>query len=167
MSATSFLWSSRWCGAAQVAPTHTHARAHPHAEIVDIPFSTCMTGGQFAPPSTREREEREAQQLFWKWPLSFRQRLCSCQEPWLKMTDSVVVEGYARLREGKKVFYTFGFKRTRLLHGYSCLCVFWSFSLLTWFLLQWKNRWLVLRKPSPVAGTIPPILSELLKYDVN
>uniref|UniRef100_A0A8C3A406 Docking protein 7 n=1 Tax=Cyclopterus lumpus TaxID=8103 RepID=A0A8C3A406_CYCLU len=34
------------------------------------------------------------------------------------MTDSVVVEGYARLRDGKK----------------------------------WKTRWLVLRKPSPVAG---------------
>uniref|UniRef100_A0AAY5EDB0 Docking protein 7 n=1 Tax=Electrophorus electricus TaxID=8005 RepID=A0AAY5EDB0_ELEEL len=35
------------------------------------------------------------------------------------MTDTVVVEGQVRLREGKK----------------------------------WKNRWLILRKPSPVAGT--------------
>ncbi|KAF3697940.1 Protein Dok-7 Downstream of tyrosine kinase 7 [Channa argus] len=37
------------------------------------------------------------------------------------MTDSVVVEGYARLRDGKKV---------------------------------WKTRWLVLRKPSPVADCL-------------
>lgn len=56
---------------------------------------------------------------------SFRQCLCSCQEPWLKMTDSVVVEGYARLREGKKVL---------TLSLFAC-GDHWSTSTPTWFCL--------------------------------
>lgn len=148
----------------------THARAHPHtAEMVDIPFSTCMTGGQFAPPKhqrERERRERGAAAILKVTPLI--QAATVQLSGTMTEDDGFCCRGGIRQTERReKGLSTFGFKRARLLHGYSCLCVFKVFPLLTWFLLQWKHRWLVLRKPSPVAGTIPPTLSELLKYDVN
>ncbi len=59
-------------------------------------FPCALLGGEFAPTSRGSS--------YFESDPSFRQRPCSCQEPWLKMTDSVVVEGYARLRDGKKVF---------------------------------------------------------------
>lgn len=67
------------------------------------------------------------------------------------MTDSVVVEGYARLRDGKKVF-----SLTKCADGYfrsSTLICALKKSVLC-FVSQWKTRWLVLRKPSPVAGNV-------------
>lgn len=84
------------------------------------------------------------------------------------MTDSVVVEGHVKLRDGKKVrapLCPFGSATRRARAGglrptpppregnraLSSLPRPWltlSFCLS----LQWKSRWLVLRKPSPVAG---------------
>lgn len=74
------------------------------------------------------------------------------------MTDSVVVEGYARLRDGKKVVRLDRFPtrtRSKCLGSLFC-CLFNFFSAFFPSLcpppLQWRTRWLVLRKPSPVAG---------------
>lgn len=99
----------------------------------------------------------------------------SCLEPWLKMTDSIVVEGQVRLRDGKKVsemgiFSTvaFDFQETLLSWNFnwSFIRFPYSFPVVLWF--QWKNRWVLLRKPSPVAGTVL-ILSSLfvLLYITN
>lgn len=55
---------------------------------------------------------------------SFGQRPRSCQEPWLKMTDSVVVEGYARLRDGKKVYSLTTFAGSTTFNRFPQLSVF-------------------------------------------
>ncbi|XP_034020924.1 protein Dok-7-like [Thalassophryne amazonica] len=67
------------------------------------------------------------------------------------MTDSVVVEGYARLRDGKKgVLCRSGYDRS---HSERTPVPKKKFVSLA-FLPQWKTRWLVLRKPSPVADCL-------------
>lgn len=78
------------------------------------------------------------------------------------MTDSVVVEGYARLRDGKKVLSASicfadghgGSYRThaRTQNNNNNNKKKDTFDFTFCFLPQWKTRWLVLRKPSPVAG---------------
>lgn len=122
--------------------------------------------GAVCAPRAPEREERGAAAILKVTPLI--QAATVQLSGTMTEDDGFCCRGGIRQTERrKKGLSTFGFKRERILHGYFCVCFFLSFSLLTWFLLQWKNRWLVLRKPSPVAGTIPPTLSELLKYDVN
>lgn len=82
------------------------------------------------------------------------------------MTDSVVVEGHVKLRDGKKVrasLCPFG-SATRQARagglrptpppreGNRALSARPWLTLSFCLSLQWKSRWLVLRKPSPVAG---------------
>lgn len=73
------------------------------------------------------------------------------------MTDSVVVEGYARLRDGKKVLSLTNFAGQNYFFN-DVLLNFLCFSPLP----QWKTRWLVLRKPSPVAGNLFHALAFLI-----
>lgn len=80
------------------------------------------------------------------------------------MTDSVVVEGHVKLRDGKKVPAP-GAPSARGGPRPPPPCpegrepALPSRPRLTLSLclsLQWKSRWLVLRKPSPVAGKTGP-----------
>lgn len=57
------------------------------------------------------------------------------------MTEAALVEGQVKLRDGKKVWARRG-------RGAGA-CGAAAHAVLS---LQWKSRWLVLRKPSPVAG---------------
>lgn len=86
--------------AAAAWPADGHTGRQTDRQTLVMPFSMCLPcWGASLRPARGERSYFESDP-------SFRQRLCSCQEPWLKMTDSVVVEGYARLRDGKKVAFT-------------------------------------------------------------
>lgn len=96
---------------------------------------------------------------FEKWePLYARThtRTRSCSKPWQKMTDTVVAEGQVKFRDGKKVNSTY----LRLIFHFKCAPMplgqiqespLWFTSFQT--SSQWKTRWVVLRKPSPVAGS--------------
>ena len=74
------------------------------------------------------------------------------------MTDTVVAEGQVKFRDGKKVIFFSIFLR----FSYNLTCIHTlKDQLLEYCLLltgslqtcpQWKTRWVVLRKPSPVAG---------------
>lgn len=91
-----FSLRSRWYARAQVAAAWvTRWCTHARTGVVTL-CSVRFAGGDSAPSA-------QARAAILKVTPSFGQRPCSCQEPWLKMTDSVVVEGYARLRDGKKV----------------------------------------------------------------
>lgn len=83
-------------------------------------------------------------------------RTRSCSKPWQKMTDTVVAEGQVKFRDGKKVNSTY----LRLIFHFKCAPMplgqiqespLWFTSFQT--SSQWKTRWVVLRKPSPVAGS--------------
>lgn len=83
-------------------------------------------------------------------------RTRSCSKPWQKMTDTVVAEGQVKFRDGKKVNSTcllliFQFKCAPTPLGQLQESPLWFISLQT--SSQWKTRWVVLRKPSPVAGS--------------
>lgn len=82
----------RWLQRGGRAGARTHARTPRGGHAI---FHALRRGRLCAPHA--------GESSYFESDPSFGQRPCSCREPWLKMTDSVVVEGYARLRDGKKV----------------------------------------------------------------
>lgn len=140
-----FSLRSRWCARAQVAAAAAWwARCYTHAQGTDWEgghaiFHALLPGATVRP--TRRRE-----QLFWKWPPhsgsdraavrnhDWRWRILSS---WRDMPDSEM---------GKRSLVWQNSPARTTFND-----VFLNFVFLS---PQWKTRWLVLRKPSPVAGNL-------------